>query len=75
MKLAENFLNFQTAVTVDSTLQRQNTKNSIQICPEKELRGYSANSYIHVSESDFYIPLIGLPILLQENRGTERGNI
>jgi hypothetical protein len=33
------------------------------------------NSYIHVSVSDLYIPLIGLPILLQENRWAERGNI
>jgi hypothetical protein len=29
----------------------------------KELRGYSPNSYIHVSVSDLYIPLIGLPII------------
>jgi hypothetical protein len=45
--------------------------------PEKELRGYSPSSYIHVSVCDLYeyIPLIGLPILLQENRWTERGNI
>jgi len=36
---------------------------------KKELRGYSPNSYIHVSVSDLYIPLmIGLPIQLQENR-------
>jgi hypothetical protein len=32
------------------------------------MRGYSPNSYINVSVSYFYIPLIGLPILLQENR-------
>jgi hypothetical protein len=36
--------------------------------PGKELRGYSHNSYIHVPVSVLYIPLIGLPILLQENR-------
>jgi hypothetical protein len=28
------------------------------------------NSYIHVSVTDLYIPTIGLPILLQENRWT-----
>jgi hypothetical protein len=39
------------------TSQRHNTENSKQIFPEKELRGY-----IHVSLSDLYIPLIGLPI-------------
>jgi hypothetical protein len=32
-------------------------------------------SYIHVSVSDLNIPTIGLPILLQENRWTDRGNI
>jgi hypothetical protein len=42
--------------------------------PEKEQRSYSPNPYIHVSVSDLYIPLIGLPILLQENRWTERWN-
>jgi hypothetical protein len=31
--------------------------------------------FIHVSVSDLYIPLIGLPILLQENRRAERGII
>jgi hypothetical protein len=39
--------------------------------PEKELRSLSP---IHVSVSDLYIPTIGLPILLQENRWTDRGN-
>jgi hypothetical protein len=43
--------------------------------PEKELRSLSPNSYINVSVSDLYIPTIGLPILLQENRWTDRGNI
>jgi hypothetical protein len=40
-----------------------------------KLRGLSPNSYIYVSVSDLYIPTIGLPILLQENRWTDRGNI
>jgi hypothetical protein len=39
---------------------------------EKELRGYSPNSYIHVSVGDLHSPLIGLPILLQENVWAER---
>ncbi len=56
-------------------LQRQNTKNLKQIFPEKELRGYSPSSQIQDSVSDLYIPLIGLPILLQENRWTECGKI
>ncbi len=58
---------------MQTTLQRHNTENAKQIFPEKELCGYSPNSYIHVSVSDLYIPLIGLPILLQQNRSTERG--
>jgi hypothetical protein len=40
-----------------------------------KLRGLSANSYIHVSVSDLYILTISLPILLQENRWTDYGNI
>ncbi len=54
----------------DCSLQRHNTENEKQIFPGKELRGYSPNSCIHVSVSDLYIPLIGLPI-----RWPERGNI
>ncbi len=33
------------------------------------------NFHIHVSVSDLYIPLIGLPMLLHKNRWAERGNI
>ena len=40
-----------------------------------KLRGVSPRFYIHVSVSDLYITTIGLPILLQENRWTDRGNI
>jgi hypothetical protein len=58
-----------------ATLQRHNTENSKQIFPGKELRGYSPNSYIFVSVSNLYIPLIGLPILLQENRWADPVNI
>jgi len=38
-----------------------------------ELRGLSPNYNILVSLSDLYIPMIGLPILLQENM-TDSGN-
>ncbi len=55
--------------------ETHNTENSKQIFPGKELCGYSLNSYIQVSVSSLYIPLIGLPILLQENRWAERGNL
>jgi hypothetical protein len=48
-------------------LQRFNYENSIQIFPEKDLRGHSPNFHIHVSVSDLYIHnTIDLPILLQE---------
>ncbi len=57
-----------------SSLQRHSNKNSKQIFPEK-LRSLRPNSYIHVSVSDYYIPTIGMPILLQENRCTDCGNI
>ncbi len=50
----------------EHTLQRHNTVYSIQIFPEKDLRGLSPNFNIHVSVNYLYIPTIGLPIL-QEN--------
>ena len=53
----------------------QYTEKSKHIFPEKKLRGRSPNSYIHVSVDDLYIPTIGLPIMLQENRWTDRRNI
>jgi hypothetical protein len=43
-----------------------NAENSKQIFPEKELRGHNPNFHIQVSVSDLYIPMIDLPILLQE---------
>jgi hypothetical protein len=63
------------SVTVHCTLQRQYTE---KIFPVMNLRGLSPNSYIHVSVTDLtdlYISTICLPILLQENRWTDRGNI
>ncbi len=62
-------------ICLHSILQRHKTKKSEQIFPEKELRGLSPNFNIHVSVSGFYIPTIGLPILLQENMWTNRENI
>ncbi len=53
------------------TLQRNNTENSKQIFPEKELHGHSPNFRIHVSLNDLCIPTIGLPILLQGNMWTD----
>ena len=68
------FPDFTTLLPI-AALQKHNTENSKQIFPERELRGHSPNSCIHVSVSELYIPLIGLPFLLQQNRGTDRGNI
>ncbi len=42
------------------------TEISKQIFPEKEYRGLSPNFHIHASVSDLYIPMIGMPILLEE---------
>jgi hypothetical protein len=56
------------------SLQRHNKENLKQIFLEKELRGLNPNFHIHVSVvSDLYIPMIGLPILLQENMWTHPG--
>ncbi len=40
-----------------------------------KVRGLSPNSYVHVFVSDLYIPTVGLPIVLQEIRWTDRGNM
>ncbi len=47
-----------------SALQRQNAENLKQMFPEKEYRG--PNFHIHVSVSELYIPMMGLPFLLEE---------
>ncbi len=59
------------AVLVNSVYARQRhcTRNSKQIFPEMKLRLVPI-SYIYVSVSDLYIPMIGPPIL-QQNRGTD----
>jgi hypothetical protein len=51
------------------------TKNPIYVFPEMKLRGLIPNSYIHVTVSDLYIPRIGLPIWLRQNKQTDPGNI
>ena len=43
--------------------------------PETKLRGLVPNSYIHVSVSNLYIPVIDLNIWLQPNRQIDPGNI
>jgi hypothetical protein len=57
-----------------STLHRYCTENWEKIFSETKLRGLSPNFYIHISVSELYIPTIGLPILLQQNRWTDPGN-
>ncbi len=44
----------------------QTTKNWKQTFPEKELCDHSPDFHIHLSVSHLYIPMIDLPILLQE---------
>ncbi len=55
-----------------AALQRHCTENLKQIVLEMKLRGLVPNFHIHVSVSDFYIPKIRPPILLQLN--VEIGN-
>jgi hypothetical protein len=47
----------------------------VYVYTEMKLSGFIPNYYIRVSVSDLYIPRIGLPILLQQNRQTVPGNI
>ncbi len=47
----------------------------VYILLENKLRGLSPNFYCHVSVSELYIPTIGPPIFLQQNRQTDRGKI
>jgi hypothetical protein len=51
------------------------TENPIYVFPEMKLRGLVPNSYIHVSVSNFYIPRIGLPIWLHQNKQADPGNV
>jgi hypothetical protein len=55
-----------TSSFMSFSLQRQNAENLKQIFPEKEYRGLSPNFHIHVSVSELYIPMMGLPFLLEE---------
>jgi hypothetical protein len=47
----------------------------IYVFPEMKLRGLVHNFHIHVSVDDLYIPKIGPPSLLQQNRQIECGNL
>ncbi len=49
------------------------TKNPIYVFPEMKPRGLVPISYIITSVSDLYIPRIGLPIRLQQNRQANPG--
>ncbi len=51
-------------------------ENPIYVFPEKEFRGPSPNSYIHMSVNDLYIPRIGShTIWQQQNRQNDPENI
>ncbi len=53
-------------------LQLHCVENPIYLFPEMKLRSLAPNFYM---VSDLYIPRIGLPIWLQQNRQTDPGNI
>jgi hypothetical protein len=68
----------RTCLSLDTAFKHLHcTENTIYVFPEMKLRGLSPNSCIQVSVNDLrvYIPTIGLPIPLQENRWTDCGNI
>ncbi len=71
------FVSFNSAMTkfimTYSALQWNNTENSKQKFPEKELRGHSPNFHILSTFVFERIPTIDLPILLQENMWMEIG--
>ncbi len=46
-----------------------------QVFLELKLHGFVPNFHIHVSVSDLYIPTTDAPILLQQSRWTDRGNL
>jgi hypothetical protein len=50
-------------------------ENPIYVLPGQKLHGLNPKFHIDVSVSDLYIPMIGPPIFLQQNRQTDRGNI
>ncbi len=50
-------------------------ENPTYVLPEKKLRGFSTNFFIHVSGSDLNIPTASPLIFLQQNRLKNRGNI
>ncbi len=50
-------------------------KNPIYVFPDIKLYGLVPNSYIHVAESNLYIPRLGLPIWLQQSRHNDPRNI
>jgi hypothetical protein len=67
MRDVKNLFTKRTAKTLDHKLE--------QNIPRKETAAsVIISTFIHISVSDLYIPLIGLSILLQENSGTDRGS-
>ncbi len=63
----ENRQELNILMAEKDAMQRHITKNSKHIFPETEMRDPSPNFHIHVSVSDLYIPMIRLPIMLQED--------
>ncbi len=78
MKVNNSFCSsvYASAVIWFRSAQSSHCKEiSIYLFAEKELRGLSPNFHIHVSLSDLYIPTLGPPIFLQQNRQTDCANI
>ncbi len=69
--LFNTYLSLYTGELVDAQTQL----SLIYVFPKKKLRGLSPNFHFYVSVSNLYITPLGLPIFLQQNRQTDRGNI
>jgi hypothetical protein len=70
---AKNNTKFEKIPSVQHVLHC--TENPMHVVQEMKLHYLVPNSYIHVTVSDLYIPRIGLPILLQQNRQTDPKNL
>ncbi len=62
---ASNILSIRAYAQTAKTQLCQDTKFETNI-PRIGIEGPQSQFHIHVSERDLYIPMIGLPILLQE---------
>jgi hypothetical protein len=66
---------FYSPCNVNHTAKTQYRKFETNIPRKETVLPVPIPAFVHVSVSDLYISTIGLPVLLQENRWTDLGNI